>query len=302
MSRVMIVNDSILEGRILLDLLSRRGYQVGIARNGFDALTMARTFHPDVIISDIVLPRMSGLDMIRRLKEGTEGYDIPVIFASSSEAKNDRLECLKAGGSDYIQKPIDHEELILRVEVALRHKTSIDSLKRREGILRAGSLRDPLTGLYNRRYFDQKLAEELARVDRYGSILTLIMLDIDHFKRINDNHGHLVGDKILITMAGRLKLNVRATDTVCRFGGEEFAIIAAETDLKGAFTLAEKMRETVANEPFVVSDDLALTVTSSFGISECKRVNETAQTLIDRADKALYEAKKSGRNRVEWLG
>ncbi|MBM7868176.1 diguanylate cyclase [Heliobacterium gestii] len=302
MSRVMIVNDSSLEGRILLDLLSRRGYQVGIARDGIDALTMVKTFQPDVIISDIVLPRMSGLDMVRRLKEAVEDYDIPVIFASSSDAKHDRLECLKAGGSDYIQKPIDHEELVLRVEVALRHKTSIDSLKRREGILRAGSLRDPLTGLYNRRYFDQKMAEELARVDRYGSILTLIMLDIDHFKRINDNYGHLVGDKVLITMAGRLKLNVRATDTVCRFGGEEFAIIAAETDLKGAFALAEKMRETVANEPFFVADGKTLSVTSSFGISQCSRINETSQTLIDRADKALYEAKKCGRNRVEWLG
>ncbi|MTV48861.1 diguanylate cyclase [Heliobacillus mobilis] len=300
MARILIVNDSALEARILMDELSRSGFQVENARDGEMALAMIDSFQPDVIIADIVLPRLNGWDLARRLKENVDTSDVPIIFASSSENKSDRFESLKAGGSDYITKPIDYEELLLRIEVALRHKISIDSLKRREGILRAGSVRDTLTGLYNRRYFDQKLTEELARVDRFGSMLALMMIDIDHFKHINDTYGHLVGDKILINLAGRLNQRVRATDTICRFGGEEFALVAAETDLKGAFVLAEKIREIVSAEAYVISDELTINVTASFGITECRKHNETVQSLIDRADKALYQAKRNGRNRVEW--
>lgn len=301
MPKVLVVNDSLLEGRMSQDILTRQGYQVETARDGNEGLDMVRTFQPDVIISDVVLPRLSGLDMARRLKEGSESNEIPLIFASASDSKQDRIESFKAGGSDYITKPIDHEELILRIEIALRHKKAIDHLKRREGILRAGSSRDFLTGLYNRQFIDQKLAEELARVDRYGSTFSLVMMDLDHFKKINDTYGHPVGDKILIAVSGRMKSKVRPTDTVGRFGGEEFCVVAPETDLKGAFSLAEKLRKMVVGEAFPVSEELSIFVTASFGIAECRKQNETVQSLIERADKALYHAKNKGRNRVEWV-
>ncbi|QGG48487.1 diguanylate cyclase [Heliorestis convoluta] len=297
--KILIINDSSLEGRIMLDLLSYQGYHVNVARSGQEGLSMAKSFEPDVIICDIVLPGMNGLELARLLQEDVDTQKIQIIIASSNNNKQDKLEAFRCGAFDYLVKPLDFDELLLRLEIVLRYKQSIDKLKRRETILRAGSIRDFLTGLYNRQYLDQKMAEELARVKRYGHTFSVLLTDVDFFKQINDRHGHLVGDKILIHLAGRLQLKVRSTDTVCRFGGEEFCIIAPETDSHGAFELAEKLRKTIEKEPVIVSEDFKIPITASFGIAEYEGPEETTKSLLERADRALYNAKKKGRNRVE---
>ncbi|KAB2951169.1 diguanylate cyclase [Heliorestis acidaminivorans] len=297
--KILIINDSSLEGRIMLDLLSCQGYHVNVARNGHEGLSMARSFDPDLIICDLVLPGLSGLELVNQLKEDLSTKKIEIIFASGSNNKEDKIEAFKLGAFDYLLKPLDYDEMLMRLELALRYKRSIDKLKRRETIIRADSLRDFLTGLYNRQYLDQKMTEELARVKRYGNTFSILLLDIDFFKQINDTHGHLIGDKILIHVAGRLQLKVRSIDTVCRFGGEEFCVIAPETDITGASHLAEKLRKILGQEPVAISKELMIPVTASFGIAEYKGVDDTIQSLLERADRALYNAKKKGRNRVE---
>jgi len=222
--------------------------------------------------------------------------DVPVIAVTSGNRKAPVLRALTAGAADYVQAPFLEEELLLRVEHQLGLRRALMQLDAANRKLRELSVHDPLTGLYNRGYFNTALMGEIKKLSRQKSWLSCILLDIDHFKHINDQFGHLTGDAILVQLARLLKEIPRETDIVARYGGEEFVLLLPQTDPAGAVQLAEKIRTAVAERPFQ-HQDLTVPVSISLGVHGIQNFLE-GRNLLQYADEALYQAKESGRNRT----
>ncbi len=290
---ILAIDDSEEIHRLLDVRLRNEGLIIHHALNAEDGLAKARELQPDLILLDVVLPSTSGFALCRTLKEDPRTAHVPIIFLTGTSDMENKVAGLDLGATDYVTKPFDAAELCARVRSALRNKRCVD-------LLAAKAQLDALTGMWNRGYFNQRLSDELAATRRYGRKVTLIMLDIDHFKRINDEHGHPVGDRVLVAVGEVLSSSVRTADAPCRYGGEEFAIILSETDLAGAMTVCERIQERLALLE-VKTRDSKLTVTASIGVvsSEClERAANTPERLIESADDALYRAKQSGRNRT----
>jgi diguanylate cyclase (GGDEF)-like protein len=205
----------------------------------------------------------------------------------------DKVKGLMLGAADYITKPFDSDETKARVLASLRSKELQDTLARNANV-------DALTGAGNRRYFDQCLSAELSRSRRSHVPLSCVLVDLDHFKSVNDTHGHPFGDRVLKEIAAILMDGARREDVVCRYGGEEFAIITPGVDLKGAAAFAERTRKAITGHK-LVHDGKEITVTASFGVAEVDATILASSDLVRRADKALYHAKNKGRNRVIWI-
>lgn len=304
MSRILVLNDSQLESQIMKDVLTTVGHEVKVvtkARESFDAL---ERFKPHLMILDIVLDEgFTGIDLAKKFKALPQFRDLPLIFMSGSSSKQDLVMALRSGGTDFIYKPFHNEELLARIDVALRQKSMLDWLRVREEALKVESMIDFLTNLPNRQYLTNRLQEEISRVNRYKSpTFCFIMADIDKFKQVNDTYGHLAGDQILTYVANLFQSRLRTSDTAFRFGGEEFCILGPETDLEGGYTMAESLRQALAEQTITVTVNhrtFDLNVTCSFGVAEFAKSIDTAESLIARADEALYRAKQNGRNRVE---
>jgi diguanylate cyclase (GGDEF)-like protein len=215
---------------------------------------------------------------------------IPVHFLSGTSAGEDKIQGLDLGAVDYVTKPFDAFELRARVRAALRTKHLQDMLFEHAHI-------DPLTGLPNRRALMERLQSEWARIERHGGRLSFIMADIDHFKQVNDRHGHHVGDHLLQKVAGAIADQCRENDLPARFGGEEFAIVVPDEDADAAAHLAERCRREIAKTCVVIHDEM-VTATASFGVADAKGV-ASLEILMTRADEALYRAKEAGRNSVQ---
>jgi diguanylate cyclase (GGDEF)-like protein len=257
------------------------------AYDGEQGLAMARQLVPDLILLDVEIPVPDGFEVCRRLKEDPALQHIPVIFLTAMHSTEQKIRGLNSGAIDFVTKPFETGELQARVRVSLRNKELLDLLNKKAMI-------DGLTGLWNRGYLNERLTEEVASARRHKRQLSLIMIDADHFKSINDVYGHGFGDIALRGIASVVQDCCRTEDVACRYGGEEFAIILRDTDALAARVVAERIRTAVAASPFT-RGAISVNATVSIGVAEWSPI---AEDMVERADQALYAAKQAGRNRV----
>ena len=295
---ILVVDDEPANIQALGNLLKDE-YRIQVANSGEKAIAIIQDRNqqlPDLILLDIQMPGVDGYEVCRRLKQDPTTDGIVVIFVTARDATSDEEYGLKLGAVDYISKPISPAIVRARVDTHM-------NLKRKTDMLERFALLDGLTGIHNRRYFDEQLEKEIARNLREDYALAVIMMDIDHFKEFNDHYGHAAGDTCLQKVARTLSDTLsRPGDTLCRYGGEEFVALLPDSDADGARVVAERLREAV--EAQSISHEYSTTspvVTLSLGVACVEPAGEQksgAESLLKRADEALYAAKRAGRNRV----
>jgi diguanylate cyclase (GGDEF)-like protein len=294
--KLLIIDDEPFNIRVLDDLL-RDNFDVFMATDGLRAITMCRDLLPDIILLDIVMPDMDGYEVCRRLKTGSTTADIPVIFITAHFDEAEEVRGFELGAVDFIHKPINRIITRARINNHLLHKQQKD-------LLRSNALIDGLTGVANRRKFDEDLLTAWAQCAREKTPLSLLMLDVDFFKRYNDRYGHQVGDKCLQLIANTIKNSLqRPYDLTARYGGEEFACILPHTNLKGAAYVAEQIlaniRELGIEHLDSKKDHI---VTLSAGVASITPVpEENLNALVEVADRQLYLSKHNGRGCVSYL-
>ena len=287
---ILVVDDTVTNLDILVDLLDE--YDVIDATNGKDALEIVEEENISLILLDIMMPDMDGYEVCKKLKENSSTKDIPIIFITAKTDEDSIEKAYDVGGSDYVTKPFQPKELISRVKKELKLQELMDELK-----LLAST--DPMTQLYNRRYFTNVTKHILGLAKRQEQPLSLIMADIDKFKNINDTYGHHIGDEVIVYLAEIMKKQQRESDIICRYGGEEFVILLPNTDLKNAKLIAENLRKTIETSSIDLENNEKLNFTLSLGVSVVDVKNEdNIFEVLQRADEALYEAKESGRNKI----
>ena len=287
---ILVVDDSIANLDILIDLLSE--YDVIDTVSGKEALNIVEEEKVDLILLDIMMPEMDGYEVCKKLKSKQSTKDIPVVFITAKTDEKSIERAYSVGGSDYVIKPFRPKELLARVNRELQLKSYQEELK-----FLAST--DPMTKLYNRRYFSE-IAKNILEIDRRNECeLSLLMLDIDKFKNVNDTYGHAIGDEVIIFVADILKKYQRKSDVICRYGGEEFVILLPLTSLNNALLVAEKIRKCIEESAVKIGKIESLKMTVSIGVSQVDVLNElNIEATLGRADEALYEAKNLGRNRV----
>jgi diguanylate cyclase (GGDEF)-like protein len=280
---------------VLRNHLEEGGYTVVEAPDGEAALEVCRRSALDTVLLDIEMPGLDGHEVLRRLKASPASAGIPVVFLTGRSGTRDMVAGLQAGAHDYLRKPFEPAELLARVGAAVRTKRLQDELRQRNAELDRISRIDGLTGVYNRRHLEEHLRHHANDPDVRRTKLSVVVLDIDHFKRVNDTAGHAGGDAVLREFAQRLRAELRLSDVAGRWGGEEFLVILPGADLAAAGATAERIRVSVAARP-VVTAGLSVPITVSAGCA-CGPASDP-EDLIRRADDALYRAKDEGRNRV----
>jgi len=300
--RVLIVEDDPVSQNLLKSALKKEGYGFAVARNGQEAIDHYSQEFFSIIITDWLMPGMDGLELCRLIRSMNIDRYIYIIMLSGQNTKAHLVKGLESGADEYIFKPIHQSELRVRLAGACRILDLESSLKRSMAEIHELSVRDRLTGSFNRVYMDHQLAQEIMRAARYHHPLSVLMCDLDHFKIINDTHGHLAGDEVLKSCVANLTSTFRqGVDWMARYGGEEFVIVLPETDQPGALLVAERMRERIAATPvnFAGCD---IEVTASFGtvtlIPTHKENTRVMEQVLNIADTCLYQAKNAGRNRV----
>ncbi len=320
---ILVVDDSRIVRAMVSDVLRAEGYHVAEAEDGRQALARVSTARPDLILLDVMMPEVDGYEVCRALREEEREEDyIPILMLTAKGEVEDLARGLAVGADDYIAKPFDNLELLARVKSLLRIRSlqkrlylqnleleaknqQLEALTRQLDAanqeLMLLSVTDGLTRAYNHRHFQERLKGEYARARRHGEPFTCVMIDLDHFKRINDTYGHPVGDRVLVRLVEILKEGVRSEDLVARYGGEEFVLLLPKTDSAQARVIADRLRERIAREEIPVTDSKRLAVTVSMGVADfCPgAVERDPDALLRAADEALYRAKANGRNRVE---
>ncbi len=298
-NKILIIDDNQVIRKLASNLLSKRNYRVELAQTGKQGIEMARDLAPQVILLDVMMPEMDGYEVCKRLKADDLTKDIPIIMVTSKTDSIDKIKGLEIGAADYVTKPFDHGELQARVATQVKMKNLLDELEEKNTILEELIKKDGLTNLYNHRYFHERISEEYNRAMRYSYPLSCILMDIDHFKKVNDTYGHQAGDVILKTLAKIITKNIRQVDIAARYGGEEFALILPHTYIEKSVVMAERIREQVEGTTFYFND-ITIKATISMGLA-CFPENKPASytELIRFADESLYVAKESGRNRVK---
>jgi len=292
--KLLVIDDSELIHRLLRVRLQHERIEIHSALSAAEGLRQARILKPEVILLDIEMDDMDGFEVLSHLKSDPDTQQIAVIFISATSDTMDRVRGLDLGAVDFICKPFEVVELKARVRSALRMQHLFAMLEQKAQI-------DGLSGLWNRRYFEQRLQQEVSEAVRHKQPVSLLMCDLDRFKRINDQYGHPFGDSVIERMAQLLSAG-RSSDIACRYGGEEFGVILPNTGLAEAAEVAERHRAAI--EAQVWSIDPELVVTASFGACDLDSVKgpQTAETIVVCADAALYRAKERGRNCVHLFG
>lgn len=313
--RILVIDDDPSVLVLLQHLLAEQGHHVVSARDGREGLRLAVAERPQMIISDWLMPEMDGVTLCRALRETDEGRHIYFLLLTGLENDDSLVEAFEAGADDFVTKPFAPRVLLARLraghrvirlqEEAIRDSQSLRRFATELAVanrrLRQAALTDPLTGLPNRRYAMERLEQEWASASRTRRPLTLMMIDLDSFKRVNDTHGHDVGDLVLRQVALTLRKAARAEDVVCRLGGEEFVLCSPDTSLGAALRLAERLRLAVGNAPVPVGS-AACPVTVSVGVAEKAGGMARFDDLLKAADEALYRSKQLGGNRVQPAG
>jgi diguanylate cyclase (GGDEF)-like protein len=297
-AQILIVDDDVAIRESMYEFIELSGFHAKLAASAEDALALLNANQMDVVITDIMLPGMNGLELTDIIKKD---YDIDVIVMTGYSGDYSYEEAVNKGASDFVFKPVRFEELLLRLRRVLKERSLTRERVQMLEKLKRLSITDGLTNLYNSRHFHNQLKTEIERTTRYQRPLSLLLLDIDQFKKFNDSYGHLEGDKVLVRLGQVIKSCLRKMDSAYRYGGEEFTVILPETEGAEAATVAERIRSAVEGEEFFPSDSNgALTISVSVGVTEY-HANEETSVFVQRADKAMYASKQSGRNRVSCL-
>ena len=309
MNKILIVDDIPVSIKVLGELL-KENYEILVATSGRKAIEIALKTQPDLILMDVVMPDMDGLETCKQLKENPQTAEIPVIFLTAMSESSDVIKGFDVGGQDYIIKPFNKVEVIARVKNHIELKKSKEEaklyaleleqknqelqllLKKVEQIART----DFLTGISNRRNAIDKMQAELSRINRSGESISLLMVDVDNFKNINDVYGHECGDYVLKHMVDLIQSVLRKYDMMARWGGEEFLIILPRTDINQAKIVAEKISTCVRSQTFNYQGR-SFIVTITVGVAQYQ-AGEDLDSVIKRADEAMYCGKKSGKNCV----
>lgn len=280
MTRILLVEDEDTSRSLLKGYLEKQGYEVIEAINGMQALERVEATEPDLIILDRGMPDLDGLEVVQHLRADHNNSLLYIIMLTAKASSNEKVEGLDQGADDYLAKPCDLQELSARIRRGIRQIE-----ERKDAIM------DGLTSVYNRIRFTQLMRFEIDRFKSEGSPLSLVFIDLDHFKSINDNYGHSMGDEVLKRLGELLKKTQEQGGIPGRWGGEEFVLLLPGLDVESAKDMAEALRENIAQERFEGVDQ----VTASMGVAQ---FTSHEQDLLERADQALYKAKEEGRNRV----
>ena len=299
-ARILVVEDSRTQAEWLAGVLAREGYDVQTAPDGREAIRRVRTEPFDLVLLDMILPDMNGLEVLRVIKARSDEQFIPVILLSVKSDLDSRVAGLRIGADDFIAKPFADAEIQARAGAMLRIKSLQDQLRAAKVQLEKLSITDGLTGLYNHRHFEERLAEEFRRSARYADPVSLMMIDLDHFKEVNDRYGHPFGDRVLRETAELLRSSVRELDICARYGGEEFAIILPKTHLQGALAVAERVFGSIRAKTYATGGEPPeIRVTTSVGVAFYPSKDVTSSELLVKfADDALYRAKHGGRDSI----
>jgi two-component system cell cycle response regulator len=294
--RILIVEDDTSIIDILSESLNLEGYEIQKVLSASEALEAAKAFQPHLVLTDNDMPEMSGLDMLRELRR-QKNY-VTVIFVSGRTDTNFVVEALRAGADDYIRKPFRINELLARVEAALRtnevHRELLEANLKLQDLVD----HDHLTGLLNMRSMYEKIEVEIKRAKRFKRQMACVMMDMDHFKSVNDNHDHLFGSFVLKSVGHIIKNTMREVDFAARYGGDEFLIVLTETSKEGAGVFCERLRKTIAERMITDGkDSIQLTASMGYAVGG-DGYDFDARTLVRFADQGLYKSKESGRNRA----
>jgi diguanylate cyclase (GGDEF)-like protein len=292
---ILIVDDTVKNLQLLGSVLKAENYKIALATNGNQAVMIANDINPDLILLDVMMPELNGFETCKKLKGIHKTSEIPVIFLTAKVETEDIIEGFKVGAVDYVTKPFNTYELKARVKTHVELKISKDLLEQKNVILKKLSITDGLTGLFNHRYTTDALSKLVEENNRYREPLSISMLDIDNFKKANDEYGHLFGDEVLVKISNSIEGSLRKTDMVGRYGGEEFLVLFAHTGLKGAVESVGRIIKSVENLKWEKEN---FKITVSAGV--CEKTDEDISTLIKKADDLLYIAKKNGKNRAEY--
>ena len=309
---ILIVDDEIAIRELVGEILAGEGHEVTLAEDGEDALEkFKRTWH-EIVFSDFRMPKMNGIELLGAIKEINENTQF--VIMTSHASINNSIDALKLGAFDYILKPFDDLDVV--TDAANRAIANLSGIRRQQDLVntlarknqdleslnkefRELAIRDGLTGLFNYRYAQERLEEEFDRATRFERDLSVLFIDLDHFKFFNDAHGHQAGDEILQILSGIMTKSVRESDTLARWGGEEFIVIALETAREDACRLAERIRMSVIEYSFPNAEQQPLGVISlSIGVASRSDGTDSYEKLLRLADDAVYSAKDTGRNRT----
>jgi len=303
MSSLLVIDDSaVIREQVVRTL---RGFglfdQYIEAKDGLEGFKILIDSNPDLVICDVEMPRMDGFKFLQLVESRPELAGLPIIMLTGMLDFNSKIRGLEQGASDYLTKPFDAGELVARVKVQLKIKSLQDELKKANEQLKKLTNIDHLTGLFNRRYLTEILDGEFFRARRNNEYLSIIMVDIDYFKNVNDTFGHQNGDIVLGAVATLVQRQLRAYDSAARYGGEEFVLVVPGSTLAGAVAVADRLRQTVLEYSFPPPME-QLTVTVSAGVAAYPSPEiDSVDSLFRQADEALYRAKQNGRNRVETM-
>lgn len=286
--KIMVVDDEADIRRLITKRLTAAKYDVVSYPTAVEALKVLQEEAPDLVLMDVNMPEMDGFEACKRFTEMVPS--LPVLFVSARGDVDDKIIAFESGGRDYIPKPFSPAELVARVKATLREKSLKDAAQKKAETFEILAITDPLTGIANRRYFDERLKEELGRSRRYNSDLSCAMVDIDNFKAVNDTYGHAVGDRVIVEVVNAIRQSIRAVDMPARYGGEEFVILLPQTDLSEATLLGERIRRSV--EEIRLGPGMP-NISVSIGVAM-----GSEKDLVENADKGLYQAKRAGKNRV----
>jgi len=303
--KVLIIDDDVLSIEVTGDLLKKAGYNIIKAKSGLKGIVFALLEEPDVVLLDMVMPVMDGFETAKRLKRMITVKDIPIIFLTTGHVEAYITKAYAVGAVDYIMKPVTPRELLARVHTQIQLKKAQDQLKKSYKTVKSENeelnqllIIDDLTKLYTRKYLIEYIEKEKVKFDETSEAFSLIMVDIDYFKNINDGYGHHCGDQILSEVSKDLKKSLRKKDIIARWGGEEFLILLPETSKAEATKVANRMLKDIRSDQYTY-EDVKLSVTISCGISEYKS-DQSIDDIIKKADQKLYKAKENGRNRISY--